>query len=476
MTLKSKLIKNVSFTLIAEIVSKVLSFITIIVIARVLGESGLGVYSYIFSFGFFFIIFSNFGIRRYIAREIARDKSKNKRYFDNGITLKISLSIILIIINFIIAYFISLDKSVLISSVLAMIILSLEGIDLDLHNVFTAYEELKYRSIMILLERSFSCIIGIIVLLILKNLHLFLLVFLVSRVIIILIEYKVISKRYFRLGLSWDFNFWFFLIKKSLSFWFTRLFEVIYTRTDVLMLTYLTTFEIVGQYSAASKIIEALIFIPAAITITIYPTMSRIFSDSKKVLKIIFEKSFHYVLTLALPIAVLIYSFSGFIINTMYGEVFSDSIIILKIFAWSGFLTFLISILGISLNAINKQKIFSISVGLAAFTNIILNLILIKKYQHVGAAISTLITQLVCFAALYVIAKKEKLNVNLKMALKIVVSGCFMIGIISLLNARPIAIPIAAAVYFIILYLMGGIYKEEKQNIKQILNTIKGFP
>ena len=58
-------------------------------------------------------------------------------------------------------------------------------------------------------------------------------------------------------------------------------------------------------------------------------------------------------------------------------------------------------LMGYLLNAIDKQRLFTLTVALTTMLNIALNLALIPKYSFAGAAYATLISEIVSFVMLY---------------------------------------------------------------------------
>ena len=84
-----------------------------------------------------------------------------------------------------------------------------------------------------------------------------------------------------------------------------------------------------------------------------------------------------YLLIIALPIAIGITLLSNKIILLIYGAEFADSATVLQILIWSLVFTFINSILLRLLIAIDKQKLHTLSTGICAIVNVILNFILI---------------------------------------------------------------------------------------------------
>ncbi|MBR4627241.1 MAG: flippase [Ruminococcus sp.] len=94
---KSSVKKNFMYQMIYEVLVIILPFVTSPYIARVIGASGLGVYSYSYSIAFYFVLFSMLGLKNYGNRAIAmvRDNEKHlNETFTNITILHIIVSLI----------------------------------------------------------------------------------------------------------------------------------------------------------------------------------------------------------------------------------------------------------------------------------------------------------------------------------------------------------------------------------------------
>lgn len=114
----------------------------------------------------------------------------------------------------------------------------------------------------------------------------------------------------------------------------------------------------------------------------------------------------------------------------------------------------------------------TIGYTVAAIISIIGYLILIPRYSYFGAAITTVVVELVVTIFAIVIFKQEaKFLPSIKSIYKILFSSIIMFILIYLLKYKLkldifITLPLGIIIYFISLYLTGGINKE-------ILNELK---
>jgi len=78
----------------SQIISRVIQLIIFAYLARVLGKSGFGIFSFGLAFAFLFVIIADFGLSNLIVREISRNKKSASKYLSNSIIIKLLLSAI----------------------------------------------------------------------------------------------------------------------------------------------------------------------------------------------------------------------------------------------------------------------------------------------------------------------------------------------------------------------------------------------
>ena len=105
---KQTIAKNTFWLAIAEGVTRFLKLFLIIYIARILGATEYGKFTFALAFVSLFAIFSDFGISTITTREIAREKEKEKE-FPAVLSLKLVLSIGTLFLICIGSFFITLD-------------------------------------------------------------------------------------------------------------------------------------------------------------------------------------------------------------------------------------------------------------------------------------------------------------------------------------------------------------------------------
>ncbi|MCM2973466.1 flippase [Larsenimonas suaedae] len=184
-----------------------------------------------------------------------------------------------------------------------------------------------------------------------------------------------------------------YLLKVGLPLAFSGLAIVLYTKTDQIMLGMLIDDTTVGYYTAAITLAQGWIFIPQAIIASHMVRVSEAARDSH-----LFEKRterlFRLILWLSLPIAIILSALSPWVVGLIYGEQFSASIDILYISAFSTLFSALGTISYRAITVLGGYRFLFYKMAVVAVLNIAANYLLIPKYGGVGAAMATLLAEI----------------------------------------------------------------------------------
>jgi O-antigen/teichoic acid export membrane protein len=465
--------KSTGLLFSTQILDKIFSLILVIIITRYLGSTGFGKYSFAFAFIGISTLLSHLGLTTYIFREMAKDKSKTKTLLNNAITLKFFILIGFYAIFMTIAKLWPKTNEVFIAIIIVMVHEFFDSFNTLIKTMINSHERNHFVLYAKIVEKIAALALAYFILNKGYGIYMLLIALATSKIIASIFYYTVSYRKFVKISFSIDLKIWKNLIKHSLPFWFTMIFDRIYRRIDIVMLSGIKDFTVTGWYSAASTIIVALTFIPGVIINATFPAMSRFHhTNSKDLLKRLYEKTFYYLLSIGIPMSIGISLLANRIILFVYKEQFVESGLILNILSWPLVFVFVNYIMGYLLNSINKQKLFTLSTAICAVSNIGLNFILIPKYSFVGACIATIISQLINFILLYYFTAKAGYPINLiKISYRPLIAGILMGVSIIYLSFLPILglVPIGVISYAIALFILGGIRKEEINLIKSFL-------
>ena len=94
MSTAKRVVKNSGFLLISRVATKVISLFILLYIARYLGPSDFGKYSFAFAFTYFFSFIPDLGIHQILVREAAKDPKIMNKLIGNATIIKTILSIL----------------------------------------------------------------------------------------------------------------------------------------------------------------------------------------------------------------------------------------------------------------------------------------------------------------------------------------------------------------------------------------------
>lgn len=181
------------------------------------------------------------------------------------------------------------------------------------------------------------------------------------------------------------------LLQESWPLVLSSLAVFIYSKIDQIMLGSLDKTEL-GYYAVAVKLSEMCDFLPMIIASSIFPKLAQLreknYGEYLKKFQVYSDTMLFLWLAVALPISLL----APFIVQTLYGEQYTDSAPVLAVYVWSQFG----SNFGVARNtyfALEGQLRYGLYLTVVgSIFNIVLNSLLIPQYGALGATMATLIT------------------------------------------------------------------------------------
>ncbi len=200
-----------------------------------------------------------------------------------------------------------------------------------------------------------------------------------------------------------------YLLKEAYPLILAGTVYVFFTRIDQVMLGSMIGDESVGVYAAAVKLSESWIFIPSIIATSLFPAML----NARKVDYSLYLQRTQHLLNLMALLGVVVAIGTIFIaspfVNLIFGENYEESSLVLVIHIW-GMVFTAISIISFRYFLSEGLQIYSFYRAFAGLIlNIGLNYFLIPLYGAIGAAIATVISQMVAVWILNSISPKTRI-------------------------------------------------------------------
>ena len=183
------------------------------------------------------------------------------------------------------------------------------------------------------------------------------------------------------------------------------------------------------------------------------------------------------ILIIAIPIAFGMAVLAPRIIDLLYTPEYFDAAILLQILSFVMIIIFMNYVFYNIINSIDRHKIIAKVMGICFVVNIILNYFMIIRFDAFGAAIATLLANLLACFLYYWYIKKDIREIKLFVHMfKPLISGALMVWIISqyLFDLSILLIvPMGAAVYFISLLVLRTFKREEFRLVLEIVGIKK---
>lgn len=481
-----RIAKNTTVLLVAQVASYLLAFFYMMYTARYLGAAGFGILSFALAFTGIFGVFGDLGLRPLTVREVARDKSLAQKYLANVSLMKI----ILVAVTFgLIALTINLmgypEQTIKVVYLLALFVI-FQAFTQMFYSVFQAFERMEFQAIGQMLNAAL--ILSGVIFAIKYGFTVvgFASLYVIASIIVLGYTFAVTKLKFSNpslVGVSMAFpvprreiNYEFMkvTVRKALPLAIGGVFVLIYFWIDRVMLSIMKGDAVVGYYSAAYNLINAISLIPAAFALALFPVMSNYFKTSSSSLNMLYQHSAKYMYMLALPLTVGTILLSKRVIFIIYGGGFLPSVQALNVLIVAGFFVFVDMVLGYMLLSIDKERVNMFNAGVGAALNVALNLLLIPRFSLIGAAIATVITEFYFFiAATYALSKAQYKLDFAKIIVKPLLATLVMGGFIYHFSQATLfmLIPASAVIYFLILYVTKYISTEDIALVKQTLRT-----
>lgn len=193
----------------------------------------------------------------------------------------------------------------------------------------------------------------------------------------------------------------------------------------------------VGYYEQAQKIVKLLLTLATSLGTVMMPRIASTFArGNRKKVKEYMNKSFAFIMMIAMPLTFGIISTARNFVPLFYGPGYEKVTPLLCVISPIIILIGLSNVTGTQyLLPTKQQNKYTISVIIGATINFILNFILIKKYASLGASIATVFAEFSVTLVQFILIRKEiKIGDIIKLTYKYLISSIIMFYISMLVS------------------------------------------
>ncbi|WP_134090000.1 flippase [Olivibacter sp. XZL3] len=192
----------------------------------------------------------------------------------------------------------------------------------------------------------------------------------------------------------------------------------VYTVLDTALLGLLSTPEQVGYYATSARLVKLVIMIFIAFSTVFIPPLSKAFhEDEEQHAFLLLQKSFAYTILLSVPASIGLYVVAPLLITMYAGADFSEAITSLQVLAPSILFIGLSNVFGMQiLNPTHNERLFFRAAVIGMLISLLMNFSLIPVLGHIGAALSSVVTE---FCVLVLLIRYALVKVRFRPAWKL---------------------------------------------------------
>lgn len=197
------------------------------------------------------------------------------------------------------------------------------------------------------------------------------------------------------------------IAKVTWPFGLASLFHLIYFQSDIVLIKYLTGSSEAGIYAVAFTIITATLLLPSVIYQKfLLPKLHRWSSQNRELFYNVYKKGNLLMLAIGIIVMIGILIASDWFIYNLFGSKYEQSISLLKVLSINIPILFIASSVGAVLVTQEHMKLKVKIMGAVALMNVVLNMLIIPKFGALGAACTTIISNVILLVFYYITAQK----------------------------------------------------------------------
>lgn len=400
-----KLLKESKYLLFLNVIEQLFFFLVFLVFARKYPVASYGELITLFTLSNVFITLLNFGLPIYLQREIACSKDNIGELFSKILTINFLVLVVYLVFTFTYyrLFYFSLTYKLFIVTVIPVYLYSNINI---LNSVLSGLGKYRIQFFSFLNSRVITIVVFFLSAILFElSLPYLLIIYSLGFLYQIILLFIKIKKENIRISLNFNLTELFTVLKLSFPLGMAVIFNYMYDKIDILLISKLTDYSQVGFYNIGYGIYKASSF---AFSFLLVSGLTRVsyLSRRKKAVKLFFGKYAGSFLLIGIVITVLLFAFSDLLVKLVYTEKFMPSALILKIVSFAVVGLALNNLTGIMLNGLGlyRENMYVTFAGLVF--NVILNFVFIPVYGIIAAATISILTEYFIFLGDYFFIKQ----------------------------------------------------------------------
>lgn len=479
-----RIAKNAAVPMAASLVNKLLDLGFVVVLGHTLTPTELGRYTWAVLVVGYFDILINFGLGVLITRDVARDPQAADRYLGSALMVRTLLWLASIVVALAIAGPLVNPLGITSDMALALAVLTL-GIGISnltgvASALFNARELMEYPAAVTVFTTVLKVVFGTVALVagfgIVGLATVSVVVNLVTGCALLGLLVAVLGRPRPVVVRAASLH----MVATAYPLMINNLLATLFFRVDGLILRAVAGDAVLGWYGMAYKFIDGLSVIPSSFVLALFPLLSRMAGQARdRDLVRATELALKVLISLALPIAMGTTLVAEPIIGLFTGDRYlPHSAIALQLLIWFVPFSFTNALLQYVLIAVDQQRFITISFLLAATFNIVANLLVVPQLSYVGAAITTVLSEVVLLVPFWFAVRRYVGRVRIfPFVWRPGLATLVMAPVAWAIVGTPIpllAIPVGGCVYGLALLALGGVTSEERALFRAAIGARAG--
>lgn len=466
--------QNIIYQSLYQMIRILTPLITIPIVSRAFGPSGIGIYSFSFNVVQYFLMFANVGVQLYFNRLIADvDNSKHdisQRFWNIFVSKFLLSSFMLLLYILVISIFVHDYYLIFLLQGIYLI-----GAAFDISWFYAGIEKFKLPSLSNMLT---SLIVLLVVSFFINDksdLILYVSTLSIMTVVNQLPLFLALKGKINRTSLQW-YEIW-KITKVSMAYLLPNGQLNILTSIACLVLGFINTYKEVGIFSNTFNILMVIIVLINTIDLVMIPRITKQSKKDKDSINQSLEQNINIQMMLTIPMVLGVVAIMPGFYWWFFGESFKDSVKLMK------FLSILLFIIPLNM-LISRQYLiikgyvlrYNLSMIFAIITNLLLSILLISFLGIYGAAIARVITELIILISRIIDIFKENIKIDTTNLIKNIISAIIMFLILNIMNQylpKEIYVTLIDIVVGVMIYIFINILMKNQYLIIIIKELIK---
>lgn len=473
MNVVRKVARNISYLFAYQAMSRFLGLVLNLVLARRLTDAGYGRYSLILVIVMMAAMAADFGTASIVVREISCRRERANSLLAPVLLLRLITTVLVAAGVFLTVILGDIERGFALPLMIAALSIIPASLATALEAGLQAHERMDLSA---LADVVFSVVLtaaGVIVVYMGGGVTAMIIVYLAAsgvRLLYSLAAYRLLDER---IRGGWHFSGADFrhMTLESFPVLCWQLVSLAYYKVDVLLLGMFRTEAEVGWYAAAYKLFEVPIMFGWLAVQALLPLMSRLYQTSHDGLVLLFEKTIKYIWIVGLGVAVLMAALSRPVVELLLPAEYEPAARLLIVLGAS--LPFMVGCvlfgnLFIAMDVQARMARWSLA---SLAVNVGLNLVLIRQYGVMGAAITTLVSEIFSFLLFYGFTAhflRHVKMVEVFLAPVLAAAGVLLLLVVAEHYSSPLAGLAGIVIYPLVLYFSGVISRDDLGYFRQL--------